>query len=72
MEIEKNEGNADRIVRIFIVIVLFTLAIFFSQGTARVFFIFFGVTLTITTVMGWCPLYLLFGFSTCDRKEKNE
>jgi hypothetical protein len=67
MKIEKNEGNTDRIVRVFITLALFAAAIFFVEGTARVFCIILGTTMTITTALGWCPLYLLFGVNTCGK-----
>ena len=70
MKIEKNEGTSDRVVRIVIIVVLFTVAIFFSEGAARIFCVLLGTVMTITTIMGWCPLYLLFGVNTCGKAQE--
>jgi hypothetical protein len=67
-ELEVNEGKSDRIVRSIICAVLFVFAFAFAQGTARIFCIVLGIMMTVTTLMGWCPLYILFGFSTCADK----
>jgi len=69
MKIEKNEGAADRIVRTFILLAFFTIAVFFTEGTAKVFFIIMGIFMTVTTAVGFCPLYLIFGFNTCGKKK---
>jgi hypothetical protein len=68
-QFKMNEGKEDRIIRSFIAIGLFVAA-YFSTGNAQLFFLIFGTTMTITTIFGWCPLYILFGFDTCrDRKK---
>ncbi|MDR0304101.1 MAG: DUF2892 domain-containing protein [Chitinispirillales bacterium] len=73
MKIEKNEGKSDRIIRVFIVVILYITAIFFVQGTAKIFCLFFATAMAITTIFGWCPLYILFGFNTCGQvKEDTE
>jgi hypothetical protein len=70
MKFEINEGKTDRIIRAVIVVILFTVAFFFSQGALKIFCLIFGIMMTITTTIGWCPLYILFGFDTCGKKEK--
>jgi hypothetical protein len=68
MKIKVNEGKSDRIVRVIIAALLFVFALVFAQGTARIFFLILAAMMSITTFMGWCPLYILFGFSTCDKE----
>jgi hypothetical protein len=70
MKIEKNEGTADRIIRVFIVIALFTTAVFFVEGAAKVFCVIMGVVMTVTTAVGYCPMYLVFGVNTCGKGRK--
>jgi len=67
-----NEGKADRIVRITIVAVLVAFALIFAQGAARIFCIVLAAAMGITTLMGWCPLYILFGFSTCGKEDDRQ
>ncbi|MCL1947189.1 MAG: DUF2892 domain-containing protein [Chitinivibrionia bacterium] len=69
MKIEKNEGSSDRIIRTFIVLALFVVAIFFVEGRAKVFCIIMGIVMTATTAMGFCPLYLIFGVNTCGKRK---
>jgi len=68
MKIKVNEGKSDRTVRVIITAALFVFAIFFAQGTAKIFCLLLATMMGITTFMGWCPLYILFGFSTCGKE----
>lgn len=72
MKFKTNEGKSDRIVRIFVCAALFMFAFVFAQGTARIFCLILGVLMAVTTLMGWCPLYILFGFSTCGKERETE
>jgi len=72
MKIKINEGKFDRIVRVIITASLFVFAIFFAQGTAQVFCLIFAAIMAITTLFGWCPLYILFGFSTCGKENAQD
>ncbi len=60
----RNEGNTDRIIRFMLAIAFFAGA-FFTQTW---FVAIPGVILGATSLMGWCPLYTLFGISTCPVK----
>jgi len=71
MRIEKNEGTADRVVRSIVTIGLF-IAAGLTDGNARIVFLIFGTTMTITTIMGWCPLYPLLGVNTCGGGKKKK
>jgi hypothetical protein len=62
----KNMSNFDRIIRLTLALVLFTL--FFTgtvTGVSANVLIVFGVVFAITGIVGNCPLYALFGISTC-------
>jgi len=60
-----NEGTADRIIRI--VIGVFGISLLY-WGPKSLWGLF-GLLPLITGVLGWCPLYVLFGISTCKKKE---
>ncbi len=60
----KNVGNSDRLVRI----VLAVLAGFGALNTAGVMSIVLWIVaaiMAVTAVVGFCPLYRLFGVNTC-------
>lgn len=60
-----NMGSPDRIVRILIAIIiavlLFTNVL---QGALAVIFGIIAIIFIVTSVIGFCPLYVLFGMST--------
>lgn len=56
----RNEGGADRAVRIVLGVALLALA--FTGKTA---WGYLGVVPLATGLLGTCPLYSVFGFSTC-------
>ncbi len=58
---KKNEGNLDRILRI--VMGLGLLAIVFVGPQTPIGYI--GLVPLMTGLMGRCPMYRIFGFSTC-------
>lgn len=58
-----NVGTADRIVRFVLAIVLFSLALVLD-GNAR-WWALLGFVPLFTGAISFCPLYVLFGFSTC-------
>lgn len=57
----KNVGTADRIVRVIIGVVLIAL-VFVGPRTP---WGWMGVIPLATALIGWCPLYRLFGWRTC-------
>jgi Protein of unknown function (DUF2892) len=67
----KNMGSLDRIVRI-------TLAIFFAglyyanviSGITAVVLLAIGAVFALTSLVSFCPLYKIFGFSTCPLSRK--
>ncbi len=65
MNMAKNEGNLDRILRLTAGVVLVGLA---ATGTVGVWG-WVGVVPLATGAMGWCPLYSVFGINTCSVKQ---
>jgi len=66
---KKNMGLTDKVIRIIVVIVLLTL--FFTNtisGTLGIIAIVVSVIFLATSLIGFCPLYTLFGLSTCKKK----
>ena len=59
-----NVGSADRIFRIVLGLVLLTLVFFVTSGFWAIVAGLFGVIFLATGIIGWCPLYLPFKFST--------
>ncbi len=67
---KQNMGRPDRIIRI-LVAILFVVLWFTHTVTGMagyVLLILAGVFL-ITSIVGSCPLYSLFGINTCNRKK---
>ena len=64
-----NMGSADRLIRILVAVVLSVL--FFTgtiSGTTGVLLIIAGGVFLATSFLGFCPMYTIFGISTCPRK----
>ncbi len=67
-----NEANWDRILRVVVGLVLLYLG--WSgvvTGTLGTIFKFLGFVPLLTGIVGWCPLYALFGFRT-NKSERTE
>lgn len=63
---KKNMGSADRIIRIVAAIVFAVL--YFTgtvTGTLGIVLIVLGGIFMLTSLVGFCPLYALFGIKTC-------
>lgn len=63
-----NVGTVDRVLRLIIGIVLAVL--YFNgtvAGTLGVVLLVVGLVLILTALVKFCPLYRLFGASTCSR-----
>jgi hypothetical protein len=69
----RNESNADRIIRAVIGIALIALWILgVTQGVLAVILGVVGAVLVLTSLVGFCPLYALFGINTCPVKRTNK
>lgn len=68
---EKNMGNVDKIVRIIIAIIIAYL--YYSEkitGTLGLVLLVLAVVFVLTSFIGFCPLYKIFGFKTFIDKNK--
>lgn len=69
---KKNMGAADRIIRVMLAAVFGYL--YFSgvvTGIAGLLLVILGSVFVITSLIGYCPLYTLFGLNTCQMKKQN-
>jgi hypothetical protein len=57
-----NVGSVDKIIRIILAVVLFSLY-FFLEGNSR-YIAVVGFIPLLTALVSWCPLYTLFGINT--------
>ncbi len=67
---KKNMGSIDKIVRVFVAVVIGILY-FTGQitGTAAIILGIFAVVFLLTSAIGFCPLYLPFKISTIKKKD---
>jgi len=71
MEIKKNMGNADRIVRSSIAVLIVGLS--FSgiiHGPLGIALLTISAVFVITSIYAFCPLYALLHISSCSRSRK--
>lgn len=67
---KKNVGTIDRVVRI--VLALVFAALYFTgtvTGTLGIALLVLGGVFIVTSLVSFCPLYTIFGLSTCPAKE---
>lgn len=65
-----NMGGIDRIVRLIIALIIGYL--YYTgqiSGTLGIVLLVFAAVFFLTSLVGFCPLYTLFGFNTCKKKE---
>lgn len=64
-----NMGTLDRIFRVLIALVIgylyYTGAV---SGTLGIVLLILAAVFVLTSLIGFCPLYTLFGFNTCKKK----
>jgi hypothetical protein len=58
-----NVGGNDRIARVVLGVLILAAGAFFHNWLGAI-----GLVPLVTGAVGWCPLYLPIGFSTCGRK----
>ena len=63
-----NVGSTDRVIRLVLAVMLFAV-LFLVQSPVRWIGIL-GIIAFATGVVGTCPLYALWGLSTCPRDKK--
>lgn len=63
---KKNIGSTDRIIRLILAVVL--AALYFTgtvTGTIGVILLVVGIVFLATSLVSFCPIYAIFGMSTC-------
>ncbi len=69
---KKNMSLADRIIRIILSAIMVSLYVFnVATGTLGIILIVLASIFTLTSLISFCPLYTIFGISTCTTKNKN-
>ncbi|HPD52834.1 MAG: YgaP family membrane protein [Bacteroidota bacterium] len=67
---KKNMGTTDRVLRVIVAIVL---AVLYYNGTITgtlgLTLIVLSVVFVLTSLVGFCPLYLPFGMNTCGKEK---
>lgn len=63
-----NEGIADRAFRAVLAIIAAGVAAFAAHGTLQIVLWVVAAILALTAAVGFCPLYRIFGISTCKVK----
>jgi len=67
---KKNMGNADRIVRVLLAVVVAVL--YFTNvitGTLGIVLLVVAGIFVLTSLISFCPLYTLIGLNTCPAKK---
>lgn len=62
----KNSGTADRLIRLIIAAAIAVL--YFTNvltGTLAIVLLVVAGVFVLTSIIGFCPLYVLFGINTC-------
>ena len=68
---KKNMGSSDKLIRLAVAIVLIVL--YYTgiiSGTIGIIVLVLALVFTITSLISFCPLYTLFGISTCKKEKK--
>ncbi len=64
-----NVGNLDRIIRVALGVVLLALFFIYPDASWR-WFTLIGIVPLVTGLFATCPLYSIFGLSTCPLKHE--
>lgn len=64
----KNVGSVDRILRIVVGLVVLSLFFIYPDASWR-YFTLIGIVPLLTGLFSTCPLYSIFGMSTCPMKK---
>jgi len=68
---KKNMGIADRVIRILVAALIAVL--YFTNviaGTLGIVLLVLGAIFLLTSFVGFCPLYTIFGLRTCAAEDK--
>ena len=58
-----NVGKIDRISRVLLGLIIIAVGIYFKSWWGII-----GIIPLVTAAIGWCPLFALFGLSSCSTK----
>lgn len=62
----RNEGTADRVIRLVVAVVAVLAAFAVGAGSVLgIVLLVVGAVMLVTAATGFCPLYRVFGLSTC-------
>ncbi len=64
----KNEGTVDRAIRVVLGIALLIIGFAAVGGTAGTIIGIIGLVPLLTGLVGWCPLYAVFGITTTNAR----
>lgn len=68
---KKNMGTVDKTIRILVAILIAALFYFkVITGTLGIVLLIFAGIFLLTSFISFCPLYTIFGLSTCPRKKE--
>lgn len=70
---QKNMGNTDKAIRILGAVVM--AALYFTgmvTGVVGIIMLVVAVVFVLTSLVSFCPIYTLFGVSTCPKPSKNK
>jgi len=59
-----NEGMVDRVIRGAVGVILLVVGLMLVKGTIGIVLDVLGAILLVTGIVGFCPLYTLFGIKT--------
>ena len=65
---KKNVGLADKLIRLFIAIILITLYFGgYVTGTTGIVLLVLGIVFVVTALFSWCGIYAAVGIGTCSK-----
>lgn len=68
---KKNVGNTDKFIRVLLAVVIMLLYYFnVINGTLAMILLLVGIIFLLTSLIGYCPIYTLFGINTYKKKEE--
>lgn len=59
---KSNVGGADRIIRVILGVGIIAIGIYFKSWWGII-----GIVPILTSAIGWCPAYIPFGISSCQK-----
>lgn len=74
IKVSRNESDLDRVLRLIIGISFIMLSLLNTSfdNTIRILFFVIALMLVFTSLTGFCGIYRLFGFSTCETSIKSK